>query len=114
VNAKELWKLEYQNEIDRAFAARLLGNEGMARVCARRAAGIVVEEYLKRRGFANQTHSAYDHLSIFTNFPNIDQKHKKIVGHFLLRVDKNHKLPSDIDLINEAIWLEKSLLDNTN
>ena len=37
-------------EFERAASARRKGNEGQARVCARRAAGIAIREYLIRRG----------------------------------------------------------------
>ena len=38
------WKVEVETEFERAKAARARGNEGQARVCARRAAGIASEE----------------------------------------------------------------------
>ena len=44
-------KIKYDQEINRAEKARQDGNEGMARVCARRAAGIVVGEYLLPTSF---------------------------------------------------------------
>jgi hypothetical protein len=36
----ENWQERYQNELERGEQARRDGNEGMARVCARRAAGL--------------------------------------------------------------------------
>src|SRR5665647_2165752 len=104
------WKEAYKKEIAHATLARLNGNEGMARVCARRAAGIIIGEYLKRCGEPDQTNSAYARLSIFTNIPNLDQKYKLVANHLLLKVDADHKLPLEADLLSEVIWLEKSLL----
>lgn len=109
---KELWKDEYKNEIERAIIARSSGNEAMARVCARRAAGIVIGEYLQRCDRSNLALSAYDRISLFISLPEIRQNHKDIASHFLLKVNSNHKLPLEADLITEVIWLEKSLLSD--
>lgn len=86
----------------------------MARVCARRAAGIIIGEYLLRLGFTNLPHSSYDRISIFYDLPNIEKQWKDICGHFLLKVNHDHKLPLDADLISEAMWLENTLLNNNN
>ncbi len=84
----------------------------MARVCARRAVGIIIGEYLIRRGYSNLTHSAYERISIFNSLPDINQQCKEIASHFLLKVNADHKLPLYADLISEAMWLEKSLLND--
>jgi hypothetical protein len=105
-----LWKVGYKKEIEHAIMAHLIGNEGMARVCARRAAGIIIGEYLNRLGYSNLTHSAYSRLSLFTTLPSVDQKYKDIANHFLVKVNLERKLPLEADLISEVMWLEKSLL----
>ncbi len=84
----------------------------MARVCARRAAGIVIGEYLERRGVTNLTHSAYARLSKFNDLLDVDQNLKVIAGHFLLKVDRDYKFPENIDLIAEVQLLENELLNN--
>lgn len=99
------WKEEFDNEISHGITAREKGNEGMARVCARRAVGIFVNEFLSRHGYENQSISAYDQLSRFTSLPEVDEQAKTISNHFLLKVDSNHNLPDDVDLIVEAQWL---------
>ena len=104
---------EYQKEIEHAILARSNGNEGMARVCARRAAGVVIGEYLNRCGYSNLTHSAYARLSIFMNLPNANQKNKEIASHLLLKVNKDHLLPVEADLLNEVMWLKESLLSKS-
>jgi hypothetical protein len=43
-----------------AVEVRARGNEGQARVCARRAAGAVLREYFQRRGLPVRSPSAYD------------------------------------------------------
>ncbi len=104
------WKNNCHGEFNRAQAARENGNEGMARVCARRAVGIIIGEYLARRGFSNLGTSIYDRFSMFNTLPDIDEHTKEIVNHFLLTVDTTHNLPANIDLLSEAQWLEKHLL----
>ena len=42
VNPEMKLNSEVDHEIERAIAARMAGNEGMARVCARRAVGIIL------------------------------------------------------------------------
>jgi hypothetical protein len=115
VKSKASWQDEYKTEIEHAVQARLGGNEGMARVCARRAAGIVIGEYLHRHGYLHLTTSAYDRLTLFSSLPEIDQLNKQIADHLLTKVDHDRKLPLDIDLVSEVMWLKKSLLNgNTN
>ncbi|HEX9091656.1 MAG TPA: hypothetical protein VF831_09215 [Anaerolineales bacterium] len=115
MNRKPKWKPEYDHEIEHAISARSKGNEGMARVCARRAAGIVIGEYLLRRGYTQPNSSAYDRLTLFNSLPEVNEDMKVITSHFLLRVSHDHTLPGQIDLISEAQCLKKTLLlDSTN
>jgi hypothetical protein len=104
------WKWEYDSEIDHAISARRAGNEGMARVCARRAAGIILGEYLIRQGYTNISNSTIDRLSIFISIPDVDQHHQDIANHFLLKVNPDYKLPETVDLISDAEWLRMNLL----
>ncbi len=86
----------------------------MARVCARRAAGIVVGEYLQRHGVSILNNSAYDRLSILIEMPEVDDQCRRVCRHFLMKVNQEHKLPVEADLIREATWLENNLLDDSN
>lgn len=108
------WKIKYQEEFDHALSARTKGNEGMARVCARRAVGILIGEYLTHRGYPNLGSSIYDRFSIFDGLPDIDAQTRQVVNHFLLTVDTTHNLPSDVDLLAEAQWLEKHLISDNH
>lgn len=115
MDAKPRWKSEYEKEIKQALSARANGNEGKSRVCARRAAAIIIGEYLLRRGYKRLNPSAYERLSLFNSLPDVDDHVKVITNHFLLKVDHERKLPVDIDLIDEARWMLKNLLlENTN
>lgn len=104
------WNLEYQQEITHARHARSIRNEGMARVCARRAAGLIICEYFHRKGLTNLGPSAYQHLKLLESIPDLDPKIKQVANHFLLTVDKDFNLPDQIDLISEAEWLKQELL----
>lgn len=84
--------------------------EGMARVCARRAAGIVIGEYLTRHGHKNLPNSALQRLALFTQLPEVDQSFKNVASHCLVKVNREHELPIDSDMINEVIWLGKKLI----
>jgi len=101
---------QYQLELQMARSARAAGNEGKARVCARRAAGIVAGEYLKQRGFPVSDPSAYTRLKYLHSLPDISEEIRQVTAHFLLRVNEDQYLPLPVDLVAEASWLEKQLL----
>lgn len=101
---------QFQRELDTAMAARASGNEGRARVCARRAAGFVAGEYFARRGISPIKPSAYDRLRELRNLADIPDDVRVVVDHLLLRVDKDQQLPIPVDLIEEARWLKSRLL----
>ncbi len=102
--------MAYQDEIDHALLARKAGNEGMARVCARRAAGIVIGEYLSRQGYINLSKSTVERMSIFLTLPGIDGHVRDVTSHFMIKVNPDHNLPGDTDLISDARWLITNLL----
>jgi hypothetical protein len=103
-----------QEQIDAEFAraeqARARGNEGQARVCARRAAGIAAREYFVRRGETIRTPSAYDLLNLLIKDSSLSDDLRQIAAHLTLRVNEEFKLPAEIDLIFEAKKLCKGLL----
>ncbi len=96
------WQSEILSELERALQARERGNEGQARVCARRAAGIAVREYLSRRGIRPPSTSAYDLLQLIQADPDIPVDLKQIADHLTVHVTEDFKLPVDVDLIAEA------------
>ncbi len=96
------WKSEIQAEFERASQARQRNNEGQARVCARRAAGIAVREYLSRRGMRLPSTSAYDLLNLVKEDPEFPADLKPIAEHLTLRVNEEFKLPVNADLVAEA------------
>jgi HEPN domain-containing protein len=96
------WQAQIESEFEKAEQARARGNEGQARVCARRAAGIAAREYLTRQGVRPATVSAYDLLNLLKADPHLSDDLKLIADHLTLRVNEEFKLPVNADLIAEA------------
>ena len=107
------WKAKIQNEFEQAETARARGNEGQARVCARRAAGIAIREYNARRGQIIRTPSAYDLLQLLAEEPHLAPELKQAATYLTLRVNEEFKLPVDVDLLKEARKLCDRLLTET-
>jgi hypothetical protein len=101
---------EIQKEFERAAQARARNNEGQARVCARRAAGIAIRDYLTRKGIRPPSTSAIDLLNLLKDDPLLSPDLKLIVHHLTLRVTEEFKLPVDADLVAEAKTLCEELL----
>lgn len=96
------WKNQIEEELARAESARASKNEGQARVCARRAAGLAAREYLQRTGVPVRTNSAYELLKLLTDQPRLAPDLKRAAVHLTLRVTEEFKLPVEVDLIAEA------------
>jgi hypothetical protein len=96
------WQSEIQAEFNRAAQARKRGNEGQARVCARRAAGIAVREYFSRLEVRPTSSSAYDLLNLVKEDPMLAPDLKQIADHLTMRVTGEFQLPIDVDLVAEA------------
>lgn len=96
------WQADIQAEFEKAGRARLKGNEGQARVCARRAAGIAAREYLVRQGRLIRTPSAYDLLQLVAADVDVPASIRESAARLTLRVDEEFRLPPDVDLLAEA------------
>lgn len=110
IGAMNDWQSEIQTELERASQARARGNEGRARVCARRAAGIAVREYFRRQGEKVRTPSAYDLLNRLAEDPSLSSELRQSAGYLTLRVNEEFKLPVNVDLLAEARQLCDELL----
>ena len=104
------WRTQLEAEFQKAEEARARGNEGQARVCARRAAGIAIREYLTRQGIQPPSISAYDLLNMMKDDPALSPNIKLIADHLTLRVTEEFKLPVKVDLIAETRELCEELL----
>jgi hypothetical protein len=107
------WKTQINAEFEKAEQARARGNEGQARVCARRAAGIAIREYLLRQGIRPPSVSAYDLLNLLKGDPSLSSELQQIAGHLTLRVTEEFKLPVNADLVAEARIFCEELLKTT-
>lgn len=104
------WKYQAQLELKMAESARHAGNEGKARVCARRAAGYIAGEYLLRHGSALKSASVHVRLQHLEKMPDLEPRVHDVVRSFLIHVNQDHKLPPEIDLLAEVRWLAQLLL----
>jgi len=104
------WRENFDAELRRAESARRDGNEGMCRVCARRAAGIAAREYFFRRGVPVGGLNALNALRMVTNDLESSSEARRLAGHFTLQITADHTLPEEIDLLEEARQLTRALL----
>ncbi len=98
-----------KTELKNAEQARQAGNEGRARVCARRAAGAAVREYLRLAQQAQPNTSAYGLLGAVLEVEEIPTRARTAAGHLLSRVDEDHNLEAGVDLLQEARTLANEL-----
>jgi hypothetical protein len=102
---------EIEKEFAQAKQARANNNEGRARVCARRAAGIAIRDYLTRKGIPIPSKSAYDLINLIKEETLLPPDLKLVADHLTLHVTEEFKLPIDADLIAESRqlceWLMK-------
>jgi hypothetical protein len=106
---REQAKAKIENELARGESARRDGFEGRARVCARRAAGAAVREYLSLRGLPLPGESAYDLLAGLRSLPGMSEEVRAAAEHLMARVDEGFALPAEIDLLADARWLAGEL-----
>ncbi len=106
---RNVW-LEIAQELERARRARESGNEGQARVCARRAAGLAIRAYYAHRGRLPSTSNAYDLLRLLAEDTQVSAETRARALRLTLRVTPEFKLPIEADLIQDAEELARSLL----
>ena len=95
-------KLQVKEELLLAKQSRLEGNEGRARVCARRAAGAAVKEHLIKTGINKEQNNAIQSLLILAQIETLPARVQEAVDWLVQRVNQDHKLPPEVDLIHEA------------
>ena len=105
------WPADIQIEFDNAEKARSQGNEGRARVCARRAAGMAARKYFTNHGKIFRTPSAYDLLGWIAEDASLSTEARQTAAYLTLRVNEEFRLPPNVDLIHEAKNLCMILLE---
>lgn len=108
------WQHKVQAELIQAEAARAAGNEGRARVCARRAASWTVKEFLARKGIELERVSGYGQINYLEQSDLVDEETKEVLRHMTLSLAKDDPdgesyWPLEADLVDEARWLLKQL-----
>ena len=96
------WKNELKTEFKMAQDALDVKNYGKMRVCARRAAGISIREYLLARGITPPSVSAYDLLKFLDEMDDTSADIRQASAYLRLRVTEEFRLPVDVDLVAEA------------
>jgi hypothetical protein len=94
--------MQINAELQNAERARQDGNEGRARVCARRAAGIAARVFLARHAHRLRDRSAYSALLALAEFPGLVPDLQAAALHLVTRVTEEFTLPLDADLIADA------------
>ena len=89
-------------ELSQLTQARAAGNEGKARVCARRAAGIAARAYCDILGIPYENPSALSVLKLIQELEILPESTRLYVQHLVAQVDVEHNLPEHIDLEAEA------------
>ena len=95
-------QIQIREELLLAKQSRLEGNEGRARVCARRAAGVAVKLFLDREGLLNGSENALQALERLHGQSDLPPRVESAANRLIQRVDQNYSLPLEIDLIKEA------------
>lgn len=102
-------------ELQRADTARIAGNEGRVRVCARRAAGMAARDFLKRHdkypSSSKRTLSSYEAIQELAAFPTLSPELRQAAVHLTMPVNSEFHLPPGIDLIFEADKLIRGLIE---
>ena len=93
---------DMETELEKAESARRAGNEGRARVCARRAAGIAARAFLTRHRVRLGDTSAYAALLALAEFPGLSPDLRMAAQHLTTRLTDAFTLPVEADLIADA------------
>jgi len=97
-------------ELDSARKARLAGNEGKARVHARRAAGWAIGLGSRKRGGAPATRNAYRLLQRFSRDASADEQLRDAARRLTTRITEDHLLPHAEDPLQDAERIVRACL----
>jgi len=101
-------------ELELAQAARGVGNEGRARVCARRAAGLAAGAYLERHAGNPSGRNAHEALRHLARLESLPDSLRAAARRLTVRVDQDFKLPHAQDPLEDARTLIEGLLQTTD
>lgn len=103
-----------ERELETADAARARSNEGMARVCARRAAGWAAEAYLQQRGQSLSSPSVLEQMRHLVKVGELQPELNDKVERLLTPKQRDAQggdsfFPLEVDLVAEARGLIAAL-----
>jgi hypothetical protein len=98
------------DERQQAEQARLAGNEGRARVHARRAAGWAIGVSARRKGEDPGTPNAYRLLEWFANDPAMAESLRAAAKRLTVHITPDHELPHEDDPLRDADRIIKACL----
>jgi hypothetical protein len=101
---------EIERELRHAHTASLEGNPGLSRVCARRAAGLAVRDYLVRYGYPEQTANNFELMKYPAHRKYLPASIHIALDHLTMTVNMDHQLPEGINLINDAKYVIETLI----
>ena len=93
---------DIETELAQAQKAREAGNEGQARVCSRRAAGIAIREFYRKREEAGWGGDAMKQLQRLQADESVPEEVRRAAERLTTKVDFEHKLPFGDDPIEDA------------
>ncbi len=93
---------DIEAELEKADHARQAGNEGRARVCARRAAGMAARDFLVCHGAQMPDRSAYAALQRLAEYPGLAPDLRIATLHLTMRLTGAFALPVEADLLADA------------
>lgn len=105
-----------ENELRIAYQAQKDGKDGLARVCARRAAGWAIQQALAAQDIDLNSPSALDHIKYLHQLGTAPAQIQQVLTHLQVKVEKDSLEQdaywplSDVDLVKEAHWLVEQLL----
>jgi hypothetical protein len=98
-------------ELSNAQASRMKANEGRARVCARRAAGLAVSIYFEQETTEQPPQSAYRLLQWFSLREEVPEDLRLAAKRLTVRVTPAYELPHKEDPIDDARKIISAILN---
>ena len=103
--------MEIEREMQRAEEARRVGNQGKARVCARRAAGWAIGAWRAEQSPKTRIESVLTHLQAISDEEAHPPAIQAAAEHLTLRITAEHLLPVDAAPLEDAQLLIEYFLN---
>jgi hypothetical protein len=94
-----------------ARSSRARGNEGRARVCARRAAGLAIGSYLEAQSIRVGHRNAYLLLQAFSELKQVPDRLREAAARLTVQVKEDHNLPHEQDPLEDAQLIIAAILE---